>query len=138
MADQRALREANEGFYDAVESLDIVRMERIWLRQGCVRCVHPGWDVLVGWDAVRHSWEQIFAGTSWIRVTPTDVAVVVIGDMGVVACSESISTTREGDVGVAAAVATNLFRRTPEGWRIFLHHASPSPLQLSGASRGSA
>ena len=23
------------------------------------------------------------------------------------------------------AVATNVFRRTPEGWRLWLHHASP-------------
>ena len=28
---------------------------------------------VVGWEAVRQSWEQIFANTRWLRVTPTTV-----------------------------------------------------------------
>ena len=37
--------------------------------------------------------------------------------------------TRPGEAiaGLAGgrAVATNVFRRTPDGWRLWLHHASP-------------
>ena len=84
-------------------------MERLWLHEAWVRCIHPGWDLLVGWEAVRESWEQIFAGTRWIRVTPTSVQIQVLGDVGLVGCAENITATSDGDVGVAVAQATNLF-----------------------------
>jgi ketosteroid isomerase-like protein len=126
-----ALREANERFYRALEGLDVAAMERLWVRDGWVRCVHPGWDILGGWEAIRQSWEQIFANTRWLRVTPTSVEAVVIGDLGLVVCSENITATTEGDVGVAVAQATNVFRMTADGWRMFHHHASPAPVRVT-------
>src|ERR1700687_1389270 len=95
------LREANAAFYRALEELDLGAMDRIWLHEGWVRCIHPGWDLLVGWELVRQSWEQIFSGTRWIRVTPTSVDVQVLGEVGLVGCAENITAANDGDVGVA-------------------------------------
>jgi ketosteroid isomerase-like protein len=131
------LRDANEGFYRALETLDLAAMERVWAHEPWVRCVHPGWEVLVGWPAVRKSWEQIFANTGWIRVTPTELDVRSFGELGLVACAENITTTREGDVGLAVAQATNVYRRTAEGWRMVHHHASPAPVRLTQPFGGS-
>jgi len=129
--DDRDLRETNDSFYGAVEGLDLSAMDRLWLHEGWVRCVHPGWDALVGWDSVRRSWEQIFSNTRWIRVTPTAVAANVFGELGIVACTENITATHEQDIGVAVAQATNIFRRTPQGWRMIHHHASPAPVVVT-------
>lgn len=131
------LEEANARFYRALEQLDLEAMDRLWAHEGWVRCVHPGWDILVGWEAVRQSWEQIFANTRWLRVTPTTVEAAVIGELGVVVCSENITATTEGDVGVAVAQATNLFRKTPDGWRMLHHHASPAPVRVTQPFSGS-
>ena len=131
------LREANARFYRALEELDLPAMDALWAHEGWVRCVHPGWDILVGWDAVRESWDQIFASTRWLRVTPTAIEAAVVGEMGVVVCSENITATTEGDVGVAVAQATNLFRMTPAGWRMFHHHASPAPVRVTQPFSGS-
>lgn len=131
MSEVDELRAANERFYRALEELDLEEMERIWLHEPWVRCVHPGWDVLVGWSRVRESLEQIFAGTGWMRVTPTECDIHVFGEIGMVACAENITASRDSDVGVAVAQATNLFRRTPEGWRMFHHHASPAPVRVT-------
>ena len=131
------LREANARFYRALEELDLPAMDALWAHEGWVRCVHPGWDILVGWDAVRESWEQIFASTRWLRVTPTAIEAAVVGEMGVVVCSENITATTKGDVGVAVAQATNLFRLTPAGWRMFHHHASPAPVRVTQPFSGS-
>jgi ketosteroid isomerase-like protein len=131
MSEVDELRAANERFYRALEELDLAEMDQLWLHEPWVRCVHPGWDVLVGWERVRESLEQIFAGTGWMRVTPTECNIHVFGDVGMVACAENITASRDSDVGVAMAQATNLFRRTPEGWRMFHHHASPAPVHVT-------
>jgi ketosteroid isomerase-like protein len=133
-----SLREANARFYRALEGLDLQAMDRLWAHDGWVRCVHPGWDILVGWQTVRRAWEQIFANTRWLRVTPTTVEATVIGDVGVVVCSENITATTEGDVGVAVAQATNLFRRTRDGWQMIHHHASPAPVRVTQPFSGTA
>ena len=125
------LREANERFYRALETLDLPAMDRIWLHDASVRCIHPGSEALVGWDTVRKAWEQIFANTRWMRVQPTDVRLQVIGEVGLVACAENITATQDDDVGVAVAQATNVFRHTPDGWRMILHHASPAPVTVT-------
>ena len=132
MSDEReALREANDRFYRALEGLDLETMDGLWLHAPWVRCVHPGWDAIGGWTAVRLSWEQIFASTRWMRVTPTGVDIASFGDVGIVSCSENISSTEDGDVGLAVAQATNVFLKTPEGWRMIIHHASPAPVRVT-------
>jgi len=131
MSEVEELRAVNERFYKALEELDLEQMQRLWLHEPWVRCIHPGWDVLVGWEHVRESLEQIFASTGWMRVTPTECNIHVFGEVGMVACAENITASRDSDVGVAVAQATNLFRRTPEGWRMFHHHASPAPVHVT-------
>jgi hypothetical protein len=131
MGQVEELRALNDRFYRALEECDLEEMDRIWLHEPWVRCIHPGWDVLVGWREVRESLEQIFAGTSWMRVTPTACDVHVFGEVAMVACAENITASRDSDVGVAVAQATNLYRRTPDGWRMFHHHASPAPVHVT-------
>jgi ketosteroid isomerase-like protein len=111
-------------------------MEDLWLHEPWVRCVHPGWDVLVGWEAVRQSWQQIFANTRWMRVTPTNVDALAWGAVGLVSCSENITAKNEEDVGLAVAHATNLYLRTGAGWLLFHHHSSPAPVQVTQAFSG--
>jgi ketosteroid isomerase-like protein len=129
--DRESLREANNGFYRALEVLDLEALDALWLHEGWVRCVHPGWDVLVGWEAVKESYEQIVAGTRWMRVTPTAVQLLVFGDVGLVACTENITSASGGDVGLAVAQATNLFKKVAGEWRLFHHHASPAPVYVT-------
>jgi len=133
-----SLRRANERFYKALEDLDLATMEAVWLHDGWVRCVHPGRDVLVGWEAVRQSWARIFANTAWLRVTATDLELALYGAIGLAACTENITTQTDEAVGVAVAQATNVYQLTPAGWRLFLHHASPSPVHVTQPFSGSA
>jgi ketosteroid isomerase-like protein len=129
--DSDTLRATNERFYRALDALDLQAMDELWLHEPWVRCVHPGWDVLVGWELVRQSWRQIFESTNWMRVTATGVEVIAFGDVGLVSCSENITAKNEEDVGLAVARATNIYLRQGEGWRIFHHHASPAPVQVT-------
>lgn len=111
-------------------------MKGLWLRDRDVRCVHPGWEAIRGYDAIIASWEQVFTNTGWMRVTPTEIEVRDLGDLGLVYCAENITAKTDDEVGVALTMATNLFKKTGDGWRMILHHASPAPVEVTQPFNG--
>ncbi len=116
---------ANQEFYQAFESLDIARMDRIWAPQEYVTCIHPGWTLRIGWPAVRDSWVLIFNNTFSMKFDLTEIQVQVAGDVAWVICTENI-TSRQGDTTQESRVlATNLYERVGEQWKIIHHHGSP-------------
>ena len=123
MTDHDAVLAANAAFYAAFQSLDLKRMEEVWLRAPHIKCVHPGWGLLVGWGPVMESWERIFSGTLEMRFTLTGVQAHVCGDLAWVVLTESI---RHRDGKAEARVqATNLFERRDGPWLLVHHHGSP-------------
>ena len=48
MSDADDVEEANARFYRAFETLDISEMERVWIHAEHARCVHPGWELVIG------------------------------------------------------------------------------------------
>src|SRR5271169_853903 len=60
---EQALRDANRRFYAAFEAMDLAALEEVWAHEEWVQCVHPGWDLLLGWDEVRESYMRIFSNT---------------------------------------------------------------------------
>ena len=130
-AEREAILQANDSFYRALEHFELDTMAALWLPEPWVRCVHPGWEVLVGWESIRKSFEQIFESTAWIRVIPTVADARVFGEVAIVTCSENITAQNEDEVGVAVAQATNLFQRVEDRWRMIHHHASPAPVKVT-------
>ena len=122
------VREVNQKFYQALESLDLEAMEGVWLHHDLVRCVHPGWPMLAGWDSVRESWEEIFRNTESMLVSTRDVALHIEGGVGWVTCTERVTSKRADRSETALVQATNLFLRRDGEWKMVLHHASPLAL----------
>jgi ketosteroid isomerase-like protein len=124
--EEAAVARANEEFYNAFEALDMDRMEACWLQDDGVRCIHPGWDAMVGWAQVSRSWMAIFASSAYIQFFLTDVEVHVDADTAWVTCVENILSGGTGaEVQDAKVLATNVFRRIGGHWRMVLHHGSP-------------
>jgi ketosteroid isomerase-like protein len=118
------VEEANARFYRAFESLEIAEMDLVWSHGDHVRCVHPGWCLLTGWEAVRQSWEAIFRNTGEMRFSISDVHACVEGNLGWVTCTENILSHARGQIAVTALLATNLFERRSGEWLMVHHHAS--------------
>jgi ketosteroid isomerase-like protein len=122
--DLAELEEANSRFYRAFERLDLAEMDGIWAHTDRVQCIHPGWPLIVGWPAVRTSWESIFANTTEMRFTIGDVRVGGGPHVAWVTCTENILSQVSGRVSVTSLLATNVFERAPHEWKMVLHHAS--------------
>ncbi len=119
----------HEHFYLAFERSDFDAMQELWADDEGVVCVHPAAPPIRGHSAVMRSWMALMANSAYLQFFLTDVDAAVVGDLASVTCTENVlSATPETPDGVFAggsAVATNVFRRTPAGWRLWIHHASP-------------
>ncbi len=106
----------NERFYAAFARGDADEMARLWGEAGEVCCLHPGWEPLFGRNRVLASWQAILQAPPPVRcVAPR---VVRMGpDGGAVICWE--------EIGGEYLIATNLFRREGDGWRVIHHQAGP-------------
>lgn len=125
MAREDAVVAVNAEFYAAFESLDMSRMEAVWLHEGYIRCVHPGWALLSGWDAVMQSWRQIFENTQRMKFTLTDVRVNVTGSLSWVTLYENLVSRVQDEANLAVVLTTNIFEESDAGWRMIHHHGSP-------------
>jgi ketosteroid isomerase-like protein len=119
---------ANRQFYKILDSASLEAMDQIWLHEDWVRCVHPGWDVLIGWKDVRESWDKIFQGDQKMRVSPDDVSVCPIGGAALVTCIENIILFQGADFDSRQTIATNVFINKEGRWLMAHHHASAIPL----------
>ena len=127
MADDERVREANQRFYMAMNSLDIDEMDEVWMDDGAAICIHPGREAIIGYERIRESWVIIFSASSSMSIAASNERIIVAADAAWVACTETISMMTEEGLAAAAAQATNVFRRTGGRWRMVVHHASPIP-----------
>ena len=118
------IRRANERFYRAFESLEMAQMEAIWVQAERAKCIHPGWDILVGWETIRKSWQAIFASTDYIRFVITDVSVHVYNRVAWVTCVENLSDD-PAILDMMRILTTNVYEYNGTDWCIVHHHASP-------------
>src|SRR2546422_2607886 len=60
--------DAETAFYEAFERADLAAMMAVWAESDEIVCIHPQGPRLSGFEAVRESWAQNFAGGSQLRV----------------------------------------------------------------------
>jgi ketosteroid isomerase-like protein len=115
----------NATFYEALEQKDIAAMDAIWSHEDYARCVHPGWNLVRGWSAIRQSWENIFTGETKLKFSLRNVEAHVIGSSAVVVLLEEITFVNGVHSHTQVVVATNIFEEKNSTWKLVHHHASP-------------
>jgi ketosteroid isomerase-like protein len=123
-------QDAEAAFYEALERADLDAMMEVWSEDDEVSCIHPGGPRLSGYSQVRENWAQIFASGQRLQVHVSDQVVVSGMMMAVHSLHENILV--RGAQGVAegarsVVIATNVYLRSANGWRMVLHHGSPAP-----------
>jgi uncharacterized protein (TIGR02246 family) len=116
-------------FYEALQRADLERLMSVWADDDEVVCVHPGGPRLVGTAAIRASFEAIFANGR-IPVRPEQVHRLQWMGGALHHLVERIDVPAEGGgVQTAWVIASNVYVKTAQGWRLAAHHASPGTLQ---------
>jgi ketosteroid isomerase-like protein len=111
-------------FYEALQNGDIDKLMACWADEDEIVCVHPGGPRVVGAAAIRAAFDSMFANGS-IRAWPERVRKVESLASVVHNVLERIEILTEEGPRQAYVIATNIYHKTAQGWRMVAHHASP-------------
>jgi ketosteroid isomerase-like protein len=119
------VEEAGYSLYEAFSGKNIEAMAKVWSRSPYARCIHPGWDPVVGWQDIRQSWVDIFESIDEISFELTDIHVEVAGRIAWInlLAYANVTTEDEGEFNTVV-VATTIFEESDGQWLIVLHHSS--------------
>ncbi|MCX9155226.1 nuclear transport factor 2 family protein [Niveibacterium sp. 24ML] len=121
-----SVEDAEAAFYDAFNRCDLEALMALWSEGEEVVCIHPGGGRLVGLHAIRDAWKQLFESGLRLRLR---VHHGIFHSSPMLAVRSVLQhVVIEGEDGIPPPIiATNVYVRGPYGWRIAMHHASPSP-----------
>lgn len=112
-------------FYEGLRNGDLDLLMTCWADEDDIACIHPGGSRLLGAANIRAAFEAMFADGGTIPVTPEHIRRVESLASAVHLVLERVNVmTAEGAVQ-AYVTATNVYHKTPQGWRLVVHHASP-------------
>jgi ketosteroid isomerase-like protein len=111
-------------FYEALQTGDIEKLMRCWADEDDIVCVHPGGPRLVGSASIRAAFEAMFANGT-IAARPEHICKVESLTSAMHNVIERIALLTTDGTQEAVVVATNVYQRTAQGWRMVAHHASP-------------
>lgn len=121
--------EVEAQFYEALQRADLELMMTVWADDDEIVCVHPGGGRVVGTAAIRASFETIF-GNGAVPAQPEQVHRMQWLGGALHHLVERIEVPADGGGTQSAWVlCTNVYVKTPQGWRMVAHHASPGSLQ---------
>jgi uncharacterized protein (TIGR02246 family) len=115
-------------FYEALQKGDLEKLMAVWSDDDDVLCVHPGGPRLLGHAAIRAHFEAIFT-SSRINARPESVRRVQTLESAVHSVIEHVELMTKDGPRTAWVIATNVYLKTPQGWRLVCHHASPGTMR---------
>ena len=111
-------------FYEALQSGDIDKLMGCWADEDDIVCVHPGGPRLLGAGTIRAAFDAMFAHGG-IQARAEKVHRVESLGTSVHSVLERIEVLTEEGPRHAYVIATNVYQKTPQGWRMVAHHTSP-------------
>ena len=117
-------------FYEALQTGDIEKLMSCWADEDDIVCVHPGGPRLVGSASIRAAFEAMFANGTF-AARPEHICKVESLTSAMHNVIERVALLTTDGTQEAVVVATNVYQRTAQGWRMVAHHASPGAAQDS-------
>ena len=130
MSEHLRVKEANARFYEALSAQNMEEMDALWLHEPWTKCVHPGWEILVGWEKIRESWANIFRNAQYLKINISNLFIEVGEEVAWVVCTENIATAHDATYQIATAQATNIYHKVDNKWFLVHHHASPVTVDI--------
>lgn len=123
--------ECEQAFYEALEAGDADAVAALWLNEEEICCVHPGGARLLGPEAVLSSWRAILSNGP-VHIRAVSSQSLETPTMAVHNVVEEILVQHDNQQQLVHVIATNVYLKTPVGWKMVLHHSS-APMVASAS-----
>ena len=120
--------EIEQQFYEALQTADIEALMAVWSDDDDIVCVHPGGGRSVGPAAIRAAFASIFANGS-VQVRPEQIQRLNTLSTAVHSVVERVQVMTAEGLQHGFVLATNVYLKSAEGWRLVAHHASPGAIE---------
>ncbi len=109
--------QANDAFYRAFVRGDAEALVALLSGRDDLEVMHPGWPTVRGQALVTATWRDVTTNPPPLRVVAPRV-LALGADAAIVTCYEHVEST--------TLVATNVWVREADGWRLLHHQSAPS------------
>jgi ketosteroid isomerase-like protein len=120
-----AILAANARFYSALSLADVSAMRGMWLRSQQATCLHPGWNLITGYEAILQSWAAIFVNQGPVHIWCSSESVTFESGIAWVTCIEHVDATATPTGAILSVQGRNAFYETASGWKVMHHLAEP-------------
>lgn len=117
--------EVEAAFYEALQTGDLEKLMACWADEDDIACIHPGGSRLIGVASIRASFDALFANGGSINTRPEQIRRIDSMSSAVHHVVERVEVLSNEGLTHAHVLATNVYFKTPLGWKLVLHHASP-------------
>jgi ketosteroid isomerase-like protein len=128
--------DVEQQFYEALQQGNLEALMATWADDEEIACVHPGGLRVTGPAAIRASFEAIFSQGP-LNIVPEALRQHQGMGCAVHHLTERISARTPEGVQTGFVLATNVYLKTPQGWRLVAHHASPAAAEGAPAEPAS-
>lgn len=129
-SDAEALRQANDGFYAALNEMftgNIEPMKAVWSHADDVTYMGPDGKFTVGWNKVFSDWQSQAALKLGGQIQVEQVHATIGQDLATVECREIGENYVNGKPTEVSLRATNTFRKENGQWKMIGHHTDKLP-----------
>ena len=112
-------------FYEALQAGDIEKLMACWADEDDIVCIQPGGPRLIGAGAIRAAFDTMFSPGGSIQAKPEHIRRVDSLASAVHHVLETVQVLTPEGPAQAYVLATNVYHKVAQGWRLVVHHASP-------------
>lgn len=117
------------GFYEALQLGDIDKLMACWADEDDILCIHPGGSRLIGAGAIRTAYEALFAQAGAVNVQAQRLRKIESMGCEIHSVVERLTVMVPEGPQEVFLLATNVYHKTAQGWRMVVHHVSPGSVQ---------
>ena len=113
----------NRAFDEALSRLNMTEIEALSLQEPQAMAIHPSArQIMMGWDAVRGSWQAVVERFAELSVKLENARAVVRDNVGWVSGTEFVAGKRKsGEAVTYSALTTNIFEKRNGRWLMSAH-----------------